>query len=198
MSEERQRITVVRHGQTEWSRSGQHTGRSNIALTRDGEEDAKRVGAWLRGRTFDNVCTSPLKRAADTCALAGYGDVAEVVDDLMEWDYGEYEGRTNAEVVAEQADWQIWTHGSNEGESVYQMETRVRGVTRWLLDLEGSTLLFAHGHFLRALAASWMELPVTEGRRVLLDTGAIGELGWYHGRRALARWTFTPDVAPRP
>lgn len=194
MSQQRHLITVVRHGATEWSKTGQHTGRSNIPLTPDGEEDAKKLGVWLDGREFDNVYTSPLKRAQDTCNLAGWGDRAIVHDDLMEWDYGEFEGRTNAEVVAERPNWQIWTHGSHEGETVYQMETRIRRVTQWLLDHEGTTLLFAHGHFLRALAASWMELPVTEGRRVLLDTGAVGELGWYHGRRALARWNFTPEM----
>ena len=188
-----QRIMVVRHGQTTWSKSGQHTGRTDVALTTRGEDDARRVGAWLHRQHFDRVFTSPLRRAADTCEKAGYGDVAQVDADLVEWDYGEYEGRTTAEVMAEEPNWQIWTHGATQGESVEQMQRRVETVRDRLLDLGGRTLIFAHGHMLRALAAAWIELPVTEGRRVLLDTGAVGELGWYHERRALALWNYTPD-----
>lgn len=187
-----QRIMMIRHGETEWSKTGQHTGRSDIALTDNGQEDARRLGRWLEGQSFDHVFTSPLRRAADTCELAGWKDQAEVYDDIMEWDYGEYEGRTSKEVMAEDPDWQIWTHGSTEGESVEQMQTRVEGVCERLLNLEGQTLIFAHGHLLRALAASWIELSVTEGRRLLLDTGAVSELGWYHERRALSLWNYTP------
>jgi broad specificity phosphatase PhoE len=192
MTEDTQRIVVVRHGETEWSRTGRHTGRTDVPLTDGGRHDAQRVGQWLGTETFDRVLTSPLQRAADTCALAGFGEVAEVDPTLVEWDYGEYEGRRSEEILAEQPDWQIWTHGAAEGETVERMQGRVTEVCERLLDLDGRTLVFAHGHFLRALAAAWIELPVTEGRRLLLDTGATGELGWYHRRRALANWNVRP------
>lgn len=187
-----QRITVVRHGATEWSESGQHTGRTDIGLIAEGEAAAGRTGAWLEPQRFDRVWVSPLRRAAETCALAGYGDVASVDDDLMEWDYGDYEGRTSADITREHPGWQVWTHGAPAGETVAQVQDRVDAVVRRLLDAPGHTLLFAHGHILRALAAAWIELPVTEGRRLLMDTAAVGVLGWYHGRRAVARWNVLP------
>lgn len=186
--ERQERIVLVRHGRTEWSAAGRHTGRTDIPLTEEGRRDAVAVGERLRGRAFTAVWTSPLRRAADTCALAGYGAVAEVVGDLVEWDYGELEGRTNAEIVAEQPGWQVWTHGARGGETVESVQERADRLVDRLVNLEGTALIFAHGHLLRALAARWIELPVTEGRRLLLDTAATGELGWYHGRRALARW----------
>jgi probable phosphoglycerate mutase len=186
------RVVVVRHGETEWSRTGRHTGRTDVALTTRGRKDAALAGEWLGGQRFDRVLTSPLRRAADTCELAGYGDVAEAVDDLVEWDYGEHEGRTSDEILSQDPDWQIWTRGAETGESVEQMQQRVTRLNERVLSFEGRTLIFAHGHLLRALAAAWIQLPVTEGRRLLLDTGAVGELGWYHRRRALAHWNLTP------
>lgn len=187
-----QRITVVRHGETEWSASGQHTGRTDIELTARGRESAGRTGELLRSEHFDRVWTSPLRRAYDTCALAGYADHAEVHDELVEWDYGDYEGLRRDEIVTQAPDWQVWTDGAPGGESVEQVQERVSGVVQQLRRLEGHTLLFAHGHLLRALAAAWVELSITEGRRLLLDTSAIGTLGWYHDRRALARWNVLP------
>lgn len=189
-----QLVTVVRHGATAWSETGQHTGRTDIPLTEEGEAAARRTGAWLRQqRRFDRVWASPLQRAARTCALAGYGDVATIHDDLVEWDYGEYEGRTGDDIRAERPGWQVWTHGAPGGETVADVQQRVDGIVRRLLDAPGNTLIFAHGHILRAVAAVWVELPVTEGRRVLFDTAAVGALGWYHGRRALARWNVLPS-----
>lgn len=187
-----QLVTVVRHGATEWSEAGQHTGRTDIPLTAAGEEAAARTGTWLHPQHFDRVWTSPLQRAARTCQLAGYGDVASVHDDLMEWDYGEYEGRTSADIMAELPGWLIWTHGAPGGETVDQVQRRVDRIVAELLEAPGHTLIFAHGHILRALAAAWIEVPVTEGRRLLFDTAAVGELGWYHARRALARWNVLP------
>lgn len=187
-----QLITVVRHGATAWSETGQHTGRTDIPLTGPGEAAARRTGAWLQRRHFDRVWTSPLQRAARTCSLAGYGDVATVHDDLVEWDYGAYEGRRGADIRAEHPGWQIWTDGAPGGETVADVQARVDGIVRRLLDAPGTTLIFAHGHILRAVAAVWVELSVTEGRRMLFDTAAIGALGWYHGRRALARWNVLP------
>lgn len=188
-----QLITLVRHGATEWSETGQHTGLTDIPLIAEGERAAERAGRWLRPRRFDRVWTSPLQRAARTCALAGYGDAAEVHEDLVEWDYGSYEGRTSTDITADVPEWQVWTHGAPDGESVAAMQQRVDGVVARLLSAPGHTLIFAHGHLLRALAAVWVELPVTEGRRVLLDTAAISALGWYHGRRAIACWNVLPQ-----
>jgi len=192
MGHRRQRITVVRHGETEWSAAGRHTGRTDIALTGAGQDSARRTGQWLEAGSYDRVWTSPLRRAADTCALAGYGGDAEVHDPLMEWDYGDYEGLTRDEILAYTPDWLVWTHGAPGGESVASVQRRVDDTVAQLLELPGHTLLFAHGHLLRALAAAWVELPITEGRRLLLDTAAVGTLGWYHGRRALARWNVLP------
>jgi broad specificity phosphatase PhoE len=192
MPEQSQQITVVRHGETSWSATGQHTGRTDIELTERGRESATRAGGMLRSERFDRVWTSPLRRAHDTCTLAGFGDDASVHDELMEWDYGEYEGRTRQQIVVDAPGWQVWTDGVPGGESVEQVQQRVNGVVEELLDLPGHTLIFAHGHLLRALAAAWIELPITEGRRLLLDTAALGTLGWYHGRRALARWNVLP------
>ncbi|CAN5916625.1 hypothetical protein BH23ACT10_BH23ACT10_08620 [soil metagenome] len=125
--------------------------------------------------------------------LAGYGDAAEVHDDLVEWDYGEHEGLTSAEIVSAVPGWQVWTHGATGGESADDVQARTSTIAARLLDAPGHTLIFAHGHLLRALAATWIELPVVEGRRLLLDTAAVGALGWYHDRRALARWNLQPS-----
>lgn len=187
-----QQVTIVRHGTTEWSRSGQHTGRTDLPLTESGERAARDVGRRLADRQFDRVWTSPLERAAATCRLAGSGDVAEVHDDLVEWDYGSYEGRTTDEILGMLPGWQVWTHGAPGGESVADVQERVDGIVARLLDAPGHTLVFGHGHLLRALAAAWIELPVTEGRRLLLDTTGIGRLGWYHGRRAIVDWNLQP------
>lgn len=196
MAEGRQTVVIVRHGRTEWSAAGRHTGRTDLSLIDEGRRGAADLGGWLAARSFDTVWTSPLRRAADTCALAGYGDHAEVIEDLVEWDYGELEGRTNAEIVAEQPGWQVWTHGAPGGETVAAVQRRVDRLVGRLLSLDDRVLIFGHGHLLRALAARWIELPVTEGRRLLLDTAASGELGWYHGRRALAHWNLGPPVIP--
>lgn len=194
MSETRQLVVVVRHGETEWSATGRHTGITDIALTERGREDARAAGAWLGQMTFDRVWCSPLRRAHDTCTLAGYGEAAEIDADLGEWNYGEYEGLTRPEILAKDPGWLVWTHGAPGGESPEQVQERTDRVVSRLLDAGGRTLIFAHGHLLRALATRWVEQPVTEGRRLLLDTGAAGELGWYHGRRALARWNLVPAV----
>lgn len=185
-----QRIVVVRHGETRWSAAGRHTGSTDVELTAAGRRDAQQVGALLRRSSFDRVWASPLSRAHQTCELAGYIDVATVDENLVEWDYGVYEGLTREQIVARDPGWQVWTHGAPGGESVVAVQRRVDRVVERLLDAAGRTLIFAHGHLLRALAARWIEQEVTEGRRLLLDTSAVGELGWYHQRRALVRWNL--------
>ena len=186
-----QLIIAARHGQTEWSASGQHTGRTDIALTAEGEAQAERLGRWLADERFDHVWTSPLQRAAETCRLAGFGDRAEVVEDLQEWDYGEYEGRTRTDIHGEDPGWDVWTSGAPGGESVEQMAARVQRLVGRLGDTSGRVLLFAHGHLLRSLACAWIDLPIRAGARLPLDTAAMGHLGRYHGRRALHRWNVT-------
>lgn len=188
MDDSVQEIVVVRHGETEWSAAGRHTGLADVVLTERGRRDAQAVGRRLDGQRFARVWTSPLRRAADTCALAGFGDRAQVYDDLVEWDYGDFEGRTRAQIVVDAPGWQVWTDGAPGGESLATMQARVDGVVARLVDAPGRTLIFAHGHLLRALAAAWVELSITEGRRLLLDTAGSGTLGWYHDRRALANW----------
>lgn len=190
MPDTTQRVVVVRHGQTQWSAAGQHTGSTDVELTDGGRRDARDVGELLRRSSYDRVWSSPLRRAHETCELAGYGDTAVIDDDLVEWDYGDYEGLTREQIVKNDPDWQVWTRGAPGGESVAAVRRRVDRVVERLLSADGRTLIFAHGHLLRALAARWIEQEVTEGRRLLLDTSAVGELGWYHERRALARWNI--------
>lgn len=182
-------IVLARHGETSWSAKGRHTGRTDVPLTERGEAQARKLRATLAGRGFTAVWSSPLSRARETCRLAGLSG-AEIVADLVEWDYGEAEGRTTAELRQTQPDWSIWTHGAPGGESVDAVSTRVDRVVARLLEAEGEVAVVAHGHVLRALAARWLELPVLEGRRLPLETGAIGELGWDHGARALASWNL--------
>lgn len=164
----------MRHGTTEWSRTGRHTGLTDIALTAAGEQAApeapgpRGVGRYPADQSFDRVWTSPLARAAATCRLAGRGDEAVVHDDLGRVELGSYEGRTTHEIVEDRPGWQVWTHGAPGGESVDDVQRRVDGIVARLLDDPGRTLVFAHGHLLRALPAAWIELPVTEGRRLLV------------------------------
>ena len=162
----RTRLVLVRHGETDWSRSGRHTGRTDIPLTDRGREQAERLGQALRGRTFSRVLSSPLGRALETCRLAGFGDRAELDDDLREWDYGVYEGRTRLEIAAEVPGWSIWTHPI----------------------VGGDVLVFAHGHILRVLAARWIEQRPLLGSRLALATATLSELGWEHDTRVIEGW----------
>lgn len=180
-------LVVVRHGETSWSAAGRHTGRTDVPLTARGEAQARSLGPALAGRRFTAVLSSPLTRARDTCRLAGLPG-AEIIDDLAEWDYGDAEGRTTWQMRQERPGWSIWTHGAPGGESADALSTRVDRVLARLLDGHGEVAVVSHGHLLRALAARWLELPVVEGRRLPLETGATGELGWDHGTRALAAW----------
>ena len=183
-------IWVVRHGQTEWSQTGQHTGWTDLPLTDAGRAEAAAVGQYLAGRQFALVLVSPLQRARETCRIAGYDAVAEVDPDAREWCYGAYEGRTAEQVQQERPGWSLWQDGAAEGEKVEDVAARARRVIARVEKVEGDVLIFAHGHLLRILAASWLGLTPDAGRLFSLGTASIGVLGYEHGRRAMSRWNL--------
>jgi broad specificity phosphatase PhoE len=180
MSEPLPVIYVARHGETAWSLSGQHTGVTDLTLTERGERNARRLGERLKGLSFVKVFTSPLQRAARTCELAGFGAGAEVDRDLLEWNYGEYEGRRTAEILAERPDWQLCRDGCPGGESPGQIGARADRVVSRLRAIQGDVLLFSSGHFLRVLAARWLGLEPAAGRYFLLSTASLGMLAYEH------------------
>jgi probable phosphoglycerate mutase len=175
-------VYLARHGETAWSLSGQHTGRTDLPLTARGEENARRLGERLRGLALARVLTSPLKRAAATCALAGFGTAAAIDDDLREWDYGGYEGRRTAEIRAERPGWQIFRDGCPGGESPDEIGRRADRVVSRVRTVSGNVLLFSSGHFLRVLAARWLGLAPEAGRYLLLRTASLNALGYEHDR----------------
>lgn len=188
-------IWLIRHGETEWSRSGRHTGRTDVPLTEPGAREAAAIRRRLGDRRFSLVLSSPLIRAWETCRLAGYGDVAVKTDDLLEWDYGAYEGRTAAEIREELPGWSIWTDGVPGGETAEQVATRARRVIDQAAQTAGDVALFAHGHVLRILAACWVGLPPHEGRLLALGTAGIGVLGWENGDRVIRTWNLLPGAS---
>jgi broad specificity phosphatase PhoE len=175
-------VYLVRHGETAWTITGQHTGRTDLALTSQGEEEARAVGPRLKGLTFNHVLSSPLQRALRTCELAGFGGVATLDPELLEWDYGHYEGRTLAEIHRERPDWELFRDGCPGGESVLQITERVDRVVSRLRALEGNVLIFSSGHVLRVLAARWVDGAAALGRRLVLDPACVCVLGYDHGR----------------
>jgi broad specificity phosphatase PhoE len=188
-------IVLVRHGETEWSKSGQHTGRTDVPLTEEGRRRALALGETLRGHSF-RVYTSPLRRARETCALAGFGDTAIVEPDLVEWDYGVYEGRRTLDIRAGQPDWSVWLSPITGGEQLEEVATRARRVIdRVVATGAPETALFAHGHILRVLAACWMGLPPLAGRYLSLDTASISVLGFERQTRVIRQWNVTPGGA---
>jgi broad specificity phosphatase PhoE len=197
MSEPLPVIYVARHGETAWSLSGQHTGLTDLPLTERGERNARRLGDRLKGLTFTKVLTSPLQRAARTCELASFGASAEVDRDLLEWNYGEYEGRRTAEILAERPGWQIFRDGCPGGESPDQIGTRADRVVSRLRAIQGDVLLFSSGHFLRVLAARWLGLEPAAGRYFLLSTASLGMLAYEHNSRSepvIRLWNDTRHV----
>ena len=186
----RPQIWLVRHGETEWSVSGQHTGRTDVPLTAAGRRQAEALGRHLAGRPFALVLTSPLDRAVETCRLAGYGGIAQVMDDLREWDYGIYEGRTTAAVRDVEPGWSIWTATVPEGESIDQVGARARRVIDRALTAGGDVALFGHGHHLRILTACWIGRPPRDGRLFALATASISVLGWERETRVIQRWNL--------
>ena len=183
-----QRVYLIRHGETEWSLSGQHTGTTDIPLTDNGRRVAKNLKQILSEENFALVLTSPLRRARETCELAGMSDHAAIDPDLMEWNYGEYEGRTPQEIHATRPDWVLFTDGSPGGESPEQVEVRVDRVIEKVRAGRGDAVLFSHGHFLRAFAARWIGLRVADGRRFFLDTATLCVLSYYRDMPAVKRW----------
>lgn len=182
------RLVLVRHGETEWSRDGRHTGRTDLPLTEAGVAQAKRVAPLLAGFEFSCVLASPLRRAAETCRLAGLGGRAEVRDELREWDYGEYEGRRTAEIREERPGWVLWRDGCPGGESAADVGARADAVLAALDGTSGDVAVFGHGHMLRVLAARWLELEPAAGARLVLGTATLSVLGWEHEWRVIRTW----------
>jgi broad specificity phosphatase PhoE len=184
-------LWVIRHAETAWSLSGQHTGRTDLPLTASGEAQAAGLKPLLGGKTFSLVMTSPLKRAADTCRIAGYGEVAVPEPLLMEWDYGAFEGRTSPEIRKEYPGWTIWTGEVPKGESKADVAARTDRVIERAAKIGGDVAVFAHGHVLRVLAARWLGLPPEDGRLLALDPASVSVLGFEHETRVLRRWNTT-------
>ncbi len=185
----RPEVWLARHGETEWSRDGRHTGRTDIPLTDTGRDQARMLTPRLAGHRFALVLTSPRSRAAETARIAGLMDVL-VDDDLSEWDYGTYEGRTTAEIHTEDPDWSIWTGPWPGGETADQVGARADRVIARCLDpaLNGDVLLFAHGHFLRVVGARWVDLPAVGGAKFALATATLSVLGWERANRVIETW----------
>jgi len=189
-------VWLARHGETEWSRTLRHTGRTDIPLTAEGEAEARALREPLAAVGFDRVLCSPLSRARETCELAGLGDRAELTDDLLEWDYGDYEGRTSADIRGDRPSWLLWRDGCPDGESAADVGARADRIVAELLatpaaaDEDGGATIavFAHGHVLRVLCARWLGLPPADGQLFGLGTATLSRLGWEHDYRVIQRW----------
>ena len=197
MSEMLPIIYLARHGETAWSLSGQHTGLTDLPLTERGERNARRLDERLRGMTFATVFTSPLQRATRTCELAGFGAVAEIDRDLLEWNYGEYEGRLTTDIQRERPDWQLFRDGCPGGESPNEVGTRADRVVKRVRAVEGDVLVFSSGHFLRVFAARWLGLDAAFGRYFLLSTASLSALGYEHNlsEPVIRLWDDTRHIA---
>ena len=196
MDERKPDIWIVRHGETDWSRRGRHTGRTDAPLTAVGEREAMALRTRLGGRRFALVLSSPLSRAWETCRLAGYGDVAGADDDLREWDYGTYDGRTTAEIQREMPGWTIWDGEVPGGETAAEVGRRADRVIRRATGADGDVALFAHGHLLRVLSARWLGLGPKEGRLFALGTSSIGVLGYERDVRVIRAWNLIAWTGP--
>jgi len=192
-------IYLARHGETAWSLTGQHTGMTDLPLTEAGERNARRLGERLQGIIFAGVFTSPLQRAIRTCKLAGFGGDAEIDGDLVEWNYGEYEGRTGVEIRKERPAWQLFRDGCPGGESPSQVAARADRVVNRVRKLQGNVLLFSSGHFIRVLAARWIGIePTVNARSFMLSTASLSELGYENdlSRPVIRMWNDTQHVIP--
>ncbi|MFC8081409.1 MULTISPECIES: histidine phosphatase family protein [unclassified Streptomyces] len=187
------RILLARHGQTEWSLSGRHTGRTDVPLLEEGRRGAKLLGERLHRAPLDGlpgveVRTSPLRRASETCELAGFGERTRAWDALLEWDYGAYEGMTPEQIQAVRPGWLIWRDGVPEGEGVADVTARADEVVAWAREADRDVLVFAHGHILRAIGARWLGLPLSFGARIRLNPTSLSVLGWAYGEPAMESW----------
>jgi broad specificity phosphatase PhoE len=189
-------IYLARHGETAWSVTGQHTGVTDLPLTERGERNAVRLGERLAGSVFAKVMTSPLQRAARTCELAGFGAVAEVDRDLVEWNYGDYEGLRTVEIHAKRPDWQLFRDGCPNGESPEQVGARADRVVNGVRAIKGNVLIFSSGHFLRVLAVRWLGLEPAAGKFFMLNTASLSALSYEHdvSNSAIQFWNDTRHV----
>jgi broad specificity phosphatase PhoE len=183
---------LVRHGATAWSLSGQHTSSTDLALEESGRIEARALGAVLARHPFALVLSSPLRRALETAELAGFGDRLEITDDLREWDYGDCEGRTTAEIRGDQPGWTLFADGVPNGETAVQVQARARRIVERIRRTEGDTVCFAHGHILRVVAATWMGLGPEAGAHLGLDAGSLSVLGWERETPVLSLWNSRP------
>ncbi|MER6626966.1 histidine phosphatase family protein [Streptomyces sp. NPDC000987] len=195
------RILLARHGQTEWSMSGKHTGRTDVPLLEEGRRGAELLGERLRRVPFAGlpdveVRTSPLARARETCRLAGFGERARTWDTLMEWDYGAYEGMTPGDIQALRPGWLIWRDGVPEGESTAEVTARADEVVAWARAEDRDVLVFAHGHILRTIGARWLGLPLAFAARIRLSPASLSVLGWAYGEPAIESWNDSGHLTP--
>ncbi|HKA34808.1 MAG TPA: histidine phosphatase family protein [Candidatus Binatia bacterium] len=188
MAGKAQKIYLLRHGETEWSRSGRHTGTTDLPLTENGRAAARALRPALAAQSFDLVLTSPLRRARETCELAGLGPRAEIDADLCEWNYVEYEGRTSAEIQAQRPGWVIFRDGCPGGEAPGEVAARADRVIARVRAVQGNVVLFAHGHILRVFVSRWVGLPARAGENFLLDTSTLSVLGYYGEAPAVQTW----------
>jgi broad specificity phosphatase PhoE len=188
------RVFLLRHGETEWSATGQHTGRTDLPLTAEGRRQAKRLGARLAGASFALVLVSPLTRATETARLAGFGDAAEPEPDLMEWDYGAYDSLTTADIRKERPGWTPWEGGYPGGETLEELAARADRVLARIQGVDGDVALFAHGHILRVIAARWLEQPPVEASRYYLATATLSVLAWERETPVIERWNEAGDL----
>ncbi len=188
MEQDKPELWLIRHGETAWSLSGQHTSRTDIPLTDHGKTRAKEIHDYLNGRPFSLVLTSPRQRAKETCRIAGYSDAAQIDENLSEWDYGSYDGRTTAEIRAERPSWSIWEDGVLDGETIEQVAIRAQAIIERSVAAGGHVALFSHAHFLRILAATWLGLNPRAGALLALGTGSISRLGFERETRVILSW----------
>jgi broad specificity phosphatase PhoE len=182
-------IYIARHGATEWSKSGQHTSGTDLPLLPEGEEQARGMRAKLQDVAFALVLCSPLRRARETCELAGFGDVAEITEDLVEWDYGDYEGLTTPQIRETAPNWSLWRDGCPGGEYPAEIGRRVDRVRDRFASVDGAGLIFAHGHVLRVFTARWLQMEVSAGARFKLEAGSLGVLGHERDTTVIERWS---------
>ena len=194
MSKEEQKVYLLRHGETEWSRSGKHTSVTDIPLTENGRVAARRLQPILAKQVFALVATSPLQRARETCELAGLGEQAMIEPDLVEWNYGKYEGLTTKQIKLARTGWSLFRDGCPGGETPERVGARADRVIAKVRKVEGNVALFAHGHIFRVLAARWINLPAKNGEHFLLDTATLSVLGYYYDAAALQIWNAPPST----